>query len=119
MERRQQCIRERSLYAEQADRKSVSKEKYYFVERLWLLTWFLRLCDGKIGEGPIANDALEDPERPGKLNHHARPRGNFKGGFSIVTPFLWDYLVNTYGLAGKTYTSGKFFYLYLTIDLRY
>ncbi|KAI9357744.1 hypothetical protein BD770DRAFT_427506 [Pilaira anomala] len=105
MERRQQCIRERSLYAEQADRKSVSQGKYYFVERLWLLTWFLRLCDGKIGEGPIANDALEDPERPGKLNHRARPRGNFKGGFSIVTPFLWDYLVNTYGLAGKIYTS--------------
>lgn len=107
MERRQQCIRERVLYHNQADRKMVVRDKYYFVERLWLLTWFLRLCDGKLGVGPIANNDLEDPEHPDKMNHRARPRGNFTGGISIVTPFLWEYLVKTYGLAGRAYTSGK------------
>lgn len=108
MERRNQCISERQLYANHADRKSVRDNGFYhFVERLWLLTWFLRLCDGKIGQGPIANNALEDPEREGKMNHRSRPRGNFKGGFSIVDPFLWEYLVKTYGLAGRAYTSGK------------
>ncbi|CAO3645983.1 unnamed protein product [Mucor hiemalis] len=106
LQRRNQCISERQLYANHADRKSVyDGGLFYFVERLWLLTWFLRLCDGKIGVGPIANDALEDPENEGKLNHVSRPRGNFKGGFSIVDPFLWDYLVKTYGLAGRAYTS--------------
>lgn len=110
LERRHQCIHERGLYSEHADRKSVlDGGKYYFVERVWLLTWFLRLCDGKLGEGPIQNEPLEDLDIPGKLNHRARPRGNFKGGFSIVTPFLWDYLVKTYGLAGNVYTSGKVF----------
>lgn len=108
MARRQQCMEERLLYAEHADRASVvNNGTYHFIERIWLISWFLRLCDGKIGSGPIANHELEDPERLGKLNPTSRPRGNFKGGFSIVTPFLWDYLVKTYGLQGNVYTSGK------------
>ncbi|KAI9486966.1 MAG: hypothetical protein EXX96DRAFT_61126 [Benjaminiella poitrasii] len=106
MRQRQQCMDERLLYSEHADRISViNNGKYYFIERLWLISWFLRLCDGKIGIGPIANHELEDPEREGKMNPASRPRGNFKGGFSIVTPFLWDYLVQTYGLSGNIYTS--------------
>ncbi|KAI8073421.1 uncharacterized protein B0P05DRAFT_160248 [Gilbertella persicaria] len=106
MRKRYQCMQERILYAEHADRASVfNSEKFYFVERLWLISWFLRLCDGKTGTGPISNHELDDPEREGKLNPHSRPRGNFKGGFSIVSPFLWDYLVKTYGLSGKPYTS--------------
>ncbi|KAL9546776.1 hypothetical protein PS6_007489 [Mucor atramentarius] len=107
MARRSQCMEERQLYAEHADRASVVSDgkKYYFIERIWLISWFLRLCDGKIGTGPIANHELEDPEHEGKLNPASRPRGNFKGGFSIVTPFLWNYLVETYGLSGQAYTS--------------
>ncbi|KAI8967117.1 hypothetical protein BDF20DRAFT_902664 [Mycotypha africana] len=107
MRKREQCMKERLLYAEHADRASVvANGKYYFVERVWLISWFLRLCDGKIGVGPVANDELEDPNREGKLNPNSRPRGNFKGGFSIVSPLLWNYLVETYGLSGGTYTSG-------------
>ncbi|CEG66091.1 hypothetical protein RMATCC62417_02735 [Rhizopus microsporus] len=106
MRNRNRCMQERVLYTEQADRYAVlTKERYYFVDRLWMCSWFLRLCDGKLGEGPVANDSLEDPENPGKLNPHSRPRGSFKGGFSIVTPELWDYLIKTYGLKGGTYTS--------------
>ncbi|KAG2195395.1 hypothetical protein INT46_005553 [Mucor plumbeus] len=107
MARRSQCMEERQLYSEHADRASVVSDgkRYYFIERIWLISWFLRLCDGKIGTGPIANHELEDPEREGRLNPNSRPRGNFKGGFSVVTPFLWNYLVETYGLSGLSYTS--------------
>lgn len=110
MKRRQQCMEERLLYNEHADRASVVEngKKFYFVERLWLISWFLRLCDGKIGVGPIANHELEDPNREGKMNPASRPRGNFTGGFSVVSPFLWEYLVKTYGLSGKEFSSGKF-----------
>ncbi|KAI8389282.1 hypothetical protein BD560DRAFT_430256 [Blakeslea trispora] len=33
------------------------------------------------------------------------PRDDIKGRFSIVTPFLWEYLVKTYGLVGNTPSS--------------
>ncbi|KAG1419222.1 hypothetical protein G6F58_004716 [Rhizopus delemar] len=106
LQRRNQCMKERELYREQADRYSVYiGEKYYFVDRMWMCSWFLHLCDGKLGEGPVTNDGLEDPDVPGRLNPASRPRGSFRGGFSIVTPTLWEYLVNTYGLIGGTYTS--------------
>ncbi|CAO3668596.1 unnamed protein product [Rhizopus stolonifer] len=106
LRKRNQCMSERELYRKQADRYSVYMgEKYYFVDRMWLCSWFLRLCDGKIGEGPVDNEMLEDTEVPGRLNPNSRPRGSFKGGFSIVTPFLWEYLVTTYGLSGGIYTS--------------
>lgn len=112
LQRRNQCMKERELYREQADRYSVYiGEKYYFVDRMWMCSWFLHLCDGKLGEGPVTNDGLEDPDVPGRLNPASRPRGSFKGGFSIVTPTLWEYLVNTYGLIGGIYTSGIIEYL--------
>lgn len=109
MARREQCMEERQLYNECADRATVVADgkRFYFVERLWLISWFLRLCDGKIGVGPIANHELEDPDREGKMNPSSRPRGNFTGGFSVVTPSLWEYLVKTYSLSGNEYSSGK------------
>ncbi|KAI7866580.1 hypothetical protein BDF14DRAFT_812742 [Spinellus fusiger] len=105
LRQKEQCLRERKLYTEEADRACVleSKPFYYFVDRIWLTTWFLRICDGDIGKGPIPNGTLAGPE--GRLNPEARPRGNFTGGFSIVTPSLWEYLVATYGLTGDVYTS--------------
>jgi hypothetical protein len=106
MGRKHQCIKERLLYLQYADRACVLDDFYYIVDRLWTTSWFLRLCDGKIGQGAITNDQLKDPET-GRLNPLARPRGSFKGGFSIVTPALWDYLVETYGLIGEVYTSGN------------
>lgn len=105
LERKRQCMIERQLYQEEADRASVllSKPCYYLIDRTWLCSWFLRLCDGKIGSGPVTNKGLEDEQ--GRLNPDARPRGAFSGGFSIVTPHLWEYLVKTYGLSGKAHCS--------------
>ncbi|KAL0096490.1 hypothetical protein J3Q64DRAFT_1816955 [Phycomyces blakesleeanus] len=105
LRQKEQCLRERELYATDADRASVleSDPHYYFVDRMWLTTWFLRTCDGDIGKGPIPNHTLAGPDD--KLNPDARPRGNFAGGISIVTPYLWKYLVDTYGLSGNVYTS--------------
>ncbi|KAI8377708.1 uncharacterized protein BYT42DRAFT_533320 [Radiomyces spectabilis] len=102
MERRKQCMDERQLYAHDCDRLSVlTSGQYFFVDRMWICSWFLRLCDGKVGVGPIDNTALADEN--GRLNPSARPRGAFSGGFSIVTPELWNYLVETYGLLGPAF----------------
>lgn len=104
--RKRQCMIERQMYVEEADRLSVLQSgRYYLVDRSWICSWFLRLCDGKIADSPIANDQLSAGD--GRLNPEARPRGAFSGGFSIVTPNLWKYLVETYGLVGKEYSSGK------------
>ncbi|KAF7728901.1 hypothetical protein EC973_005296 [Apophysomyces ossiformis] len=109
MREKNQCMHERLLYADETDRAVVLKSRYYLVDRVWICSWFLRLCDGKIGVGPVTNMPLEAED--GKVNPSARPRGAFSGGFSIVTPHLWHYLVETYGLAGKEFTSGVYYLL--------
>ncbi|CAO3620529.1 unnamed protein product [Cunninghamella echinulata] len=107
MRQKQQCMYERKLHKEQTDQAYIldSKPHYFLIERVWLCSWFLRLCDGKIGVGPINNRPLATSPTDDTLNPKARPRGNFSGGFGIVTPTLWEYLVKTYGLEGRAYTS--------------
>ncbi|KAI9276767.1 hypothetical protein BDA99DRAFT_494084 [Phascolomyces articulosus] len=105
--KRRQCMFERGLYLTEADRKSVLSATpcFYFVDRMWLWAWFLRLCDGKLAVEPITNKALEDED--GLLNRDARPKGGSTTAFSIVTPKLWNYLVQTYGLSGKAFQSNE------------
>ncbi|KAI8149666.1 hypothetical protein BJV82DRAFT_662952 [Fennellomyces sp. T-0311] len=105
--KRRQCMFERELHVNEADRKSVleSTPCFYFIDRMWLWAWFLRLCDGKLATSEITNTLLEDES--GKLNADARPRGGFTVAFSIVTPRLWNYLVDTYGLSGKAFQSNE------------
>ncbi|KAI8067608.1 hypothetical protein BC940DRAFT_301143 [Gongronella butleri] len=105
LRQKQQCMNERLMQRQDVDRLCILDNKYYLVERVWLCTWFLRLCDGKIGEGPVNNKPLAISDDDSTLNPNARPKGNFVGGFGVVTPELWDYLVDTYGLEGEIYTS--------------
>ncbi|CAO3627472.1 unnamed protein product [Cunninghamella blakesleeana] len=106
MEQKKQCMRERILHREETDRAYIlESEPYYLIERVWLCSWFLRLCDGRIGVGPINNRPLATSDKDDTLNPKAKPKGNFSGGFGVCSPKLWHYLVETYGLEGKAYTS--------------
>ncbi|KAG2228239.1 hypothetical protein INT45_011031 [Circinella minor] len=109
--KRRQCLFERGLHITDSDRKSVlsSTPCFYFIDRMWLWAWFLRLCDGKLATEPITNKILEDEK--GELNRDARPRGGSTVAFSIVTPRLWNYLVKTYGLVGKSYQSSNYVFV--------
>lgn len=109
MEQKKQCIYERKLHREETDRACILKcePHYYLIERVWLCSWFLRLCDGKIGVGPINNRPLAISPTDDTLNPKAKPKGNFSGGFGICSYKLWHYLVDTYGLEGRAYTSGN------------
>lgn len=109
MKKRRRCLAEREMYYTEADKRSVLRgEKYYFIDRLWMTKWFLSLCDGRIAEEKVTNQHLTD-ER-GHFCHGARPNGSFTGGFSIVSPTLWEYLCDEYGVEGGTFTSGMHFY---------
>ncbi|ORX50881.1 hypothetical protein DM01DRAFT_1408875 [Hesseltinella vesiculosa] len=105
LRQKQQCMDERIMQRELVDRLYILNQPYFLVERVWLCSWFLRLCDGKIGQGPVNNLPLAISEEDDTLDPSARPKGNFVGGFGIITPELWYYLTDTYGLVGSTYTS--------------
>ncbi|KAI9319689.1 hypothetical protein BX666DRAFT_2131660 [Dichotomocladium elegans] len=103
--RRRQCMYERHLYDLHADRGYLLRAipYFYFVNRNWFRPWFLSLCDGRLAKTPIMNEDLEDED--GQLNPLARPREGHPAMFNIVTPALWRYLVDTYGLVGKEFRS--------------
>jgi hypothetical protein len=106
MKKRRRCLAERELYYNEVDKLDVLRgEKYYFIDRLWMTKWFLSLCDGRIAEEKVTNKHLTDED--GRISRDARPNGSFNGGFSIVSPSLWDYLSEEYGIDGGTFTSGK------------
>ncbi|CAO3660369.1 unnamed protein product [Umbelopsis ramanniana] len=104
MKKRRRCLAEREMYYNEVDKLTVLRaEKYYFIDRLWMTKWFLSLCDGRIAEEKVTNQHLTDED--GRFSHIARPNGSFTGGFSIVSPSLWEYLSTAYGVIGGTFTS--------------
>lgn len=116
MKKRRRCLAERDMYYNEVDKRSVLRgEKYYFIDRLWMTKWFLSLCDGRIAEEKVTNQHLTDEH--GHFSHDARPNGSFTGGFSIVSPTLWEYLHNEYGVEGGTFTSGTHFQLIFVLML--
>ena len=108
LRKRRQCLYERHLYNEHSDRAYLTNAipYFYFINRNWFRPWFLALCDGKLASGPVDNTDLEDAK--GEMNPDARPREGCMATFNIVTPALWQYLTDTYGLVGKPFRSGSY-----------
>ncbi|CAM0138212.1 hypothetical protein VKS41_001453 [Umbelopsis sp. WA50703] len=104
MKKRRRCLAEREMYYNEVDKLCVLRaDQYYFIDRLWMTKWFLSLCDGRIAEEKVTNQHLTSDG--GRFSHEARPNGSFSGGFSIVSPTLWHYLAEEYGIEGGTFTS--------------